>query len=360
MQKFSFILILVFSFSLRILALGPKPIVLRGDTVTLNDEFTRTDVGYTPGKEMPEISGISCSHVTPGYLWMESDDKSVVVATSEKGEIFRKVKLTNRPSRADWEGISTGMYRDTPTVFVGAFGDNNLEYKDNYYIIYFNEPTIPSTRVDTTIKAHYIHYGYPDGKAHNTEAVMYDNIDQMLYIVDKVGNSYCSVFSLRMDTVYPENELQRLTKVCDLGIAGEWQFQLVTAADISWDGRWILIKNYDTVHEKAYVLMWQRYLGESVGEALQRVPEQVSAYRIEWQGEAIAWLDSTTFYTTSDDDGEAGAPIYKYVRWQTTGLEDISAFVPAAQGGVCKYFHRGHLYIRRDDILYTPLGSRLH
>jgi len=356
MKPFYLSTILLLAISSQCCALGPKPIVLRGDTVILNNEFTRTEVGYTPGAEMPEISGISCSRVTPGYLWMESDDKQVVVATSESGEIFRKVKLTNRPGRIDWEGISTGIYQGKNTLFVGAFGDNNLGYKDEYYIVYFDEPTIPSTRVDTTMAAHYIHYGYPDGKAHNTEAVMYDNIDQMLYIVDKVGNSYCSVFSLRMDTVYPEKDLQRLTKVCDLGIAGEWQFQLVTAADISWDGRWILIKNYDTVHEKAYVLMWERFLGESVVDALQRVPEQITAYRIEWQGEAIAWLDSTTFYTTSDDDGEAGAPIYKYVRWKTT---DIPAIEAGGSAQADKLWLNGHLYIRRKDHLYTLMGEQL-
>jgi len=342
--------------SISCLALGPKPIVLRGDTVTINNEFTRTEVGYTPGAEMPEISGISCSRVTPGFFWMESDDKQVVVATKENGEILRKVKLTNRPPRGDWEGISTGIYQGKKTIFVGAFGDNALGYNDQYYITYFDEPTIPSTRSDTTIAAHNIHYGYPDKKAHNTEAIMYDNINQMIYIVDKVGNSFCSVFSLRMDTVYPEDELQRLTKVCDLGKAGEWQFQLVTAADISWDGRWILIKNYDTVHDKAYVLMWERFLGESVVDALQRVPEQIAAYRLEWQGEAIAWLDSTTFYTTSDDDGEAGAPIYKYVRWQKTELPSVENDVsPRAQ----KIMRNGILYIRRDDKNYNILGLAL-
>jgi hypothetical protein len=53
---------------------------------------------------------------------------------------------------------------------------------------------------------------------------------------------------------------------------------------------------------------------ESVGETLSRSPKKVTAYKREPQGEAIAWLDSTTCYTTSDVYSDGSAPIWMYTR----------------------------------------------
>lgn len=336
-----------------------KPIVFRGDTLQLNEEFKRSMPGTTPTSVMPEISGMSCSRVTPGYLWVQSDENYRVTAITEKGDVAFMRIMTNRPTRRDWEGLGIGIYQGKSTVFVGGFGDNNLQYKDKYYIFYFEEPAIPAittpgtyTKDTFNVGNQYILYGYPDGKAHNTEALMYDNLDQKLYIIDKVGHSYCSVFSLRMDTVYGTN-LQILTKECDLGIEGEDQFQLVTAADITPDGRWIIIKNYDVTREKAYALLWERFIGETVTEALLRQPEQIAAYQLEWQGEAVAWLDSTTFYTTSDEDS-GRAPIYKYVRWNSTGMEQIKA---SDNADTKKIYINGQIYIRTKENDYTLTGQ---
>jgi hypothetical protein len=44
------------------------------------------------------------------------------------------------------------------------------------------------------------------------------------------------------------------------------------------------------------------------------MPKQVTAYKKEPQGEAIAWLDNTTCYTTSDVYSDGSAPIWKYTR----------------------------------------------
>jgi len=334
------------------------PIVFRGDTLPLNDDFTRTQCGNTPTSEMPEISGMSCSRVTPGFLWVQSDDNYRVVAMTESGKVRLQITLTNRPTRRDWEGLGTGIYQGKNMIFVGGFGDNNLQYVNNYYIFYFEEPEIPDTRQNISISVadSYIHYGYPDGQAHNTEALMYDNVDQKLYIIDKEENHFCHVYSLRMDTVYDPADLQILTYECDLGYEGEKQFQRVTAADMTPDGRWIIIKNnyYPSSNATlAYALMWQRNDGESVVDALLRQPEQLAAYLVEWQGEAVAWLDSTTFYTTSDEDSGL-APIYKYTRWIGDAIDNVELPTHAE-----KVFINGQLYIRTRKEEYSPLGQRL-
>jgi len=291
-----------------------KPIVFRGDTLEYNTEFTRRQCGQTP-QLMPEVSGMSCSRTTPGFLWIMSDDNYRVEAITPQGDVMLSITLTDKPERDDWEGLSTGVYQGKNYLFVGGFGDNGF-CRDKYYIFYFEEPSIPSEPIEYTLPVgdNYISYAYPDGKPHNTEALMYDNVENILYIIDKMEHTYCSVFSLPMDTVYG-TDLQILTKICDLGIEGEEQFARVTAADMTPDGRWIIIKNnmYPTPDQAlAYALIWNRKDGESVGDALMRQPEQLASYLTEWQGEAVAWLDSTTFFTTSDDENRA--PIYIYTR----------------------------------------------
>ena len=69
------------------------------------------------------------------------------------------------------------------------------------------------------------------------------------------------------------------------------------------------------------MLIWNREEGESVADAMARRPKQVKAYKKESQGEAIAWLDSTTFYTTSDSD--VSEPIYMYTKLDPNTVEDV-------------------------------------
>ena len=74
------------------------------------------------------------------------------------------VNISGDPGRDDWEDIATGSYNATNYVFIGAFGDNDLAYNDQYYIYYFAEPAITSSTLTVTVS--YIRFGYPDNKAH--------------------------------------------------------------------------------------------------------------------------------------------------------------------------------------------------
>lgn len=186
---------------------------------------------------------------------------------------------------------------------------------------------------------------------------MYDNVDQKMYIIDKVYKGVNTVYSLRMDTTYG-NDLQILTEVCKLGKEGEIQFQRVTAADETPDGKYIIIKNNYSNCDTANCLIWVREeANEPLSQTLQRQPKQIAAYLTEWQGEAVAWLDSTTFYTTSDDDGRA--PIYVYVRWGSTAdMEEVE--VDAVSGaGVNKILIGDRLFIRAKQSDYSFTGQEL-
>lgn len=319
-----------------------------GTNLTLNNEFTRTQCGTAYKSVMPEVSGLACSRQTPGYLWAHGDENTgsnkKIVAIHPDGTLAMTVTISSGdPGRDDWEDIATGVYNSKNYVFIGAFGDNDLQFKNSYYIYYFEEPAITSGT--KSVSVNYIRFGYPDNKAHNTETLMYDNIEQMFYIVDKVKNDICHLYSIPFRTDYGTST-QTLTYVCDLGNGDKFNF--VTGGDITPDGRWMAIKS------KKYVLLWERQGTESLSTTATRLPVQIAAYQEETQGEALAWLDATTFYTTSDDKNNQ--PIYQYTRVLNTetGLENQSATVPCD-----KFIRDGRLYIRVGDHLFTPSGQEV-
>ena len=212
----------------------PKPLVYFGDTLTLNTDWKRVQCGKVSYScDIQEVSGIACSRVTPGYIWMQSDehdkdstgrkDCDHIIATDSTGEkAFMRINFMRLRDAGiryyDWEDMSGGVYNDTNYLFIGAFGDND-EVDDYYTIIYFKEPAI--TEGDTLeITPSQIEYVYPDGKSHNAEAIMYDNVDQVLYVITKVYYNVCQVFSLPFRLDYGD-DVQTLKYECDLGVKSD-------------------------------------------------------------------------------------------------------------------------------------------
>lgn len=302
-----------------------------GEVLEWNTEFDRTLVDYlNPDAVIPEVSGIACSRVTPGYIWMQSDEiQDYLIATDETGQtLYAKVQFPGENYLWDWEDLCGGVYNGKNYLFIGAFGDNNEERSD-YCIVWFEEPEITGEQINITPSR--INFQYPEGKRHNAEAIMYDNIEQTLYIITKVYYNVCQVFSLPFRTDYG-SEKQTLTYVCDLGVKADLGdgdrpdkgFHLVTAADITPDGKYILIKNQNNTNAQySWILLWERADGESVADAVKRQPQPLKCYEVEWQGEAICWKDNNTFFTTSDSDQGERPPLYKYTRKGPAVKRDI-------------------------------------
>ena len=349
------------------------PLVYNGDTLPVNREFKRKQCGtLNTSATIVEVSGIACSRVTPGFIWMQSDETDAntnpyIVATDELGRKRACTVKFNKVYRWDWEDMCGGVYDGKNYLFIGGFGDNN-HTDGEYCIIYFEEPAIDSVNTpEVTVKASRIKFQYPDGKKHNCESMMYDNVEQMLYIVTKVYDDVNQVFSLPFRLDYGDTQ-QTLTYVCDLGVTsdigeGEYQgkmhrykgFHLATAADISPDGKYILIKNHNNyVAVYSWVLYWERVGNESIAETLKnRQPQVIGCYQAESQGEAICWLDDNTFYTASDAD-DWDPPIYKYTRG-SQGVETVSSSTSKNQ----LVFIDNMLYVRTQEGLYSLDGRRV-
>ena len=284
-----------------------------GTSLQEYNEFTRTQCGTQLKSVMKEISGFACSRTTSGFIWAHGDentgDNRRIIAITPSGSLAMTINLTTpNTTRDDWEDIAIGVYNNQNYIFVGAVGDNELAFNDQYYIYYFEEPAIASGTQTVTVNT--IRFGYPDNRAHNTETLMYDNVEQMFYIADKV-DGVCHLYRLPFRTDYG-SALQRLTEVCALGDGSK--FKEANGGDISPDGQWMAIKS------EKYVLLWQRQGSESLSATALRDPVQVMAYEKEEQGESLAWRNDSLFYTTSDSKNNT--PIYQYVRWNGTTPEN--------------------------------------
>ena len=341
------------------------PLTYNGEVLEWNYSWQKKQCGTLDiDKNIIEVSGIACSRVTPGYIWMQSDETAkYIIATTEKGD-ERACKVNfSKKIRWDWEDMSGGVYEGVNYLFIGAFGDND-ETDGEYSVIYFEEPAIdPENTPEVTVTPGNIKFVYPDGKKHNCEALMYDNLTSEIYIITKVYYDVCQVFRMPFRLDYGD-ETQTLEYICDLGVKSDLGesssgkpykgFHLVTAADISPDGKYILIKNHNNiVATYCWVLYWVRQDGESVADAVKRQPQPIKAYNTyEWQGEAICWLDDDTFYTTSDAD-DGNPPIYKFTRKWGEGIENTSA---AKERDIVMIDNV--LYIRNQDGLYTMDGRK--
>ena len=350
-------------------AFAAPRLVYNGDTLEWNTDWVKKQCGTLDINEnIIEVSGIACSRVTPGYIWMQSDETvKYIIATTEKGDKRAcKVKFT-KSIRWDWEDMSGGVYEGVNYLFIGAFGDND-ETDGNYSVVYFEEPAIdPENAPEVTVTPNNIKYVYPDGKKHNNEALMYDNLTSEIYIITKVYYDVCQVFRLPFRLDYGD-EVQTLEYICDLGVKSDLGesssgkpykgFHLVTAADISPDGKYILIKNHNNiVATYCWVLYWERQEGESVADAVKRQPQPIKAYNTyEWQGEAICWLDDNTFYTTSDAD-DGNPPIYKFTRKSPEGFESVQP--DKGQTSRELVLVNNVLYVHSNEGYYTMDGKKV-
>lgn len=275
-----------------------------GQTVQVDNTYTRTQCGTTNKSVVKEVSGLACSRVTPGYLWANIDEgNTTLYALAPDGSLKTKLTLAGMNNRDDWEDICTGTYNGVNYIFLGAFGDNYSAWNDQYYIVCIPEPTLDAAAASmTSAQVTLIKFGFPDAQCHNVETLMYDQLTETFYIVDKVEGAACSIYRLPMSLTYG-SALQRLPAGQKLGSdADGWDF--ITAGDISPDGSLVAIKN------KEVILLWNRQGTEDILTTVARQPKQIGTYQKEEQGESLAWLDNNTFYTTSDS--KSNTPIYAY------------------------------------------------
>ena len=231
-----------------------------------------------------ELSGLVHSRAQAGLLWAHEDSGAVpsLYALRIDGTVVGRPVVPGAQAR-DWEDIAAGPGADgRALLYVGDIGDNAAQ-RSTIDVYRVAEPRVGA---GATAPAARLRLRYPDG-AHDAEALLVDPLRADLVIVTKV---------LGAARAYRASSRQAAGTQATLRAGPSIALSLVTAGDVSADGRVIVLRGYDRV------AVWARRGRERLTTTLARPPcLSPTSLAGEGQGEAIA-LDrrGTSFATVAE------------------------------------------------------------
>jgi hypothetical protein len=218
-----------------------------------------------------ELSGLVRSRSQPGLLWSHDDSGAgpVIFGLLADGRVVARPTVTGARA-VDWEDIAAGPAPDgRPLLYVGDIGDN-ASRRPSVDVYRVAEPRVGAK---ATAPAARVQLRYPDG-AHDAEALLVDPLRGDLVIVTKaLGAARAYRASARLPAG-SQTTLRRGPAVA---------LSLVTAGDVSADGRIVVLRGYDRL------AVWARHGREPLTTTLRRAPcLSPTSLAGEGQGEAIA------------------------------------------------------------------------
>ena len=252
--------------------------------------------GTFHSQRVKESSGVAVSRAHRGVLWTHNDsgDDALVYATDLAGADLGFVRI--RGARAvDWEDITLGP---CPTqrgvcLYIADTGDNEQTRKTVVlYAVAEPDPPGPRKGLVRSAPAAALRLKYAGGPD-DVEAIYVSSRDSAVYLVSKGRRGVVQLYRVprdawRGDTVVTASPLQRLpiSPFARLG-------RLVTGAAIRPDGRLVAIRTYTEIY--TFV----------PGEGGRLTPSGwpvCNVTGLEVQGEAIDFVDDSTFVLTSEAD----------------------------------------------------------
>lgn len=235
-----------------------------------------------------ELSGVAASVINPGILYMHDDNKNVpIVIADAAGKDLGKIILDG-VSTLNPEDISTGPGPEAGKsyIYYADIGDNN-NTRSNVVVYRFEEPKLinPTSQTEIHVNPDKIVLKYPS-YSYNAETVLVDPITKDVFIATKEQNR---------STLYKAAYPQSMTTTSTLEPVLKAPFDLLTAGDISADGKEILLRN------KGQIWYWQRTDNKSIDEVLLKAPLIAPYAGNEHQGEGICFAaDGSGYYTNSE------------------------------------------------------------
>lgn len=257
---------------------------------------------------LQESSGIAVSRIHRGVLWSHNDsgDGPYIYATDLSGADRGALRVPGAGA-VDWEDMALGPCptRGAATcLYIGDTGDN-LETREWVTVYAVPEPQPPVSRADTqrtTAAPAVLRLRYPDGP-HDVEAIYVSPRDTALYLVSKGRSGPIRLYRVaprawQAGAVVTATRVQDLNIVPDPG-AGRW----VTGAAIRPDGRLVAIRTETEIY-----FFTPGVRGRLAPSAPPRAPCDIAG--LQYQGEAIDFLDHATLVVTSEATGKLRGKIH--------------------------------------------------
>ncbi len=265
-------------------------------------------VGSVSYGAVNEASGLASSRGNPGLLWVHNDsgNSAILFVLDAVGNLVRRYVPTG-VANWDWEalGIGPGPRAGQTYLYIGDIGDNSVS-RDFITVYRVPEPSVkpgkgkPALGISGSVA---LQMQYPDG-VHDAEALFVDPENSDIYIVTKnFGTGVSGIY--RYPAPHDESSTVVLEKIKSITLPGNAIERAVTGADISPDGREIIIRSYTRAYH------WKRAKGSSVQSAFSEDPCEVPIGP-EPQGETVSFTwDGKNYVTLSET---AKQPIFLYRR----------------------------------------------
>jgi hypothetical protein len=244
-----------------------------------------------------ELSGLVRSRLQPGLLWSHDDSGAgpVLFGLRADGRVAARPTVSGAQA-VDWEDIAAGPAPDgRPLLYIGDIGDN-ASRRASVDVYRVPEPRVG---VAATAAAARLQLRYPDG-AHDAEALLVDPLRGDLVIVTKaLGAARAYRASARL----PAGSQATLRRGPAISLS------LVTAGDVSADGRMVVLRGYDRL------AAWVRHGRERLTTTLRRAPcLSPTSLAGDGQGEAIALDRSGASFATVAEGSPAVLRRYTVIR----------------------------------------------
>ena len=314
-------------------------------SVLLSSDSTfgeRQNWGEIEFNTINEASGIVSSYKNNDVFWTHNDsgDKNNLYAFDKTGKHLGTYKIKKCQAR-DWEDIAIGPgpVQGLDYLYIGNIGDNQSIFY-NKYIYRCIEPEINSTSFlaeNIIDNCETIQFQYEDGNR-DAEALMVDPLTKDIFIVSKREESV-HIYKIN----YPHNingkNIAKLIGTKDFYPDVEYEgSQMITAGDISRDGKNIIIKSYEDV------FLFKRNNNQSVMEALNNDLVKVN-YIPEIQGEAVCFhSQGFGYFTVSEENLNIESVLYFYPKKKGCIDERAVNYNPFVENGdrSCIYKKSNH------------------
>jgi hypothetical protein len=217
------------------------------------DYGTPVHLANLEDRSIDESSGIAASRRNPDLLWTHNDsgDGPFLYAFDRAGRERGTWRVTGAKA-LDWEDMASGpgTQPGQSYLYVGDIGDNGRERQE--IVVYrVAEPVVAAadnwSDKQQTEPAEAIRLKYPDGR-HDAEALAVHPVSGDLYVITKTRNTTAAAGVYKLAAPFSTSTVNTLEKVGDIRLPAIFP-GMITGADISPDGRKIILCDYFNAYE---------------------------------------------------------------------------------------------------------------
>ena len=246
-----------------------------------------------------EASGIDFGILNKEVLFSHNDsgNKAEIYALTIDGKILSTLILKGTKNR-DWEDIAVAKdpQNDISYIYIADIGDNNAKY-NTVYVYRFKEPQLTGKNEILQISAvDTIEISYEDGPR-DAEAIFLEPKTGDIYIISKREEQ---VGLYRVPYPFNFKDKNNARRIASLPLS--W----VTAADLSNNGKLLLVKTYTGIYRYKIMLDDKNII--ILSKEAKTMP-----YITEPQGEAVCWdAKNKGYFTLSEAAAGINQTLYYY------------------------------------------------